>query len=230
MKNIVVAGGTKGIGKEVVQRLKDNKVFVIARTDNNFVDTEKLYFIQGDVTGVSIDLSSLPDAIHGLVYCPGTINLKPFHRLTETDFLNDWQVNFMGAVKLLQWVLPKLKSAENSSVVLFSSVAATVGIPFHASISSAKAAIEGLTKSLAAELAPGIRVNCISPSLTQTGLAKRLLNTPEKKEAAGQRHPLQRIGQPADIAGMVYFLLSDQSAWITGQVLHVDGGLSTLKL
>ena len=230
MKNIVVAGGTKGIGKEVVQRLKDNKVFVIARTDNNFVDTEKLYFIQGDVTGVSIDLSSLPDAIHGLVYCPGTINLKPFHRLTEADFLNDWQVNFMGAVKLLQWVLPKLKSAENSSVVLFSSVAATVGFPFHASISSAKAAIEGLTKSLAAELAPGIRVNCIAPSLTQTGLAERLLNTPEKKEAAGQRHPLQRIGQPADIAGMVYFLLSDQSAWITGQVLHVDGGLSTLKL
>jgi len=230
MKNIVVVGGTKGIGKEVVLRLKDNKVFVIARTDNYFVDTEKLHFIQGDVTGVSIDLSSLPEAIHGFVYCPGTINLKPFHRLTETDFLNDWQVNFMGAVKLLQWVLPKLKSAENSSVVLFSSVAATVGIPFHASISSAKAAIEGLTKSLAAELAPGIRVNCIAPSLTQTGLAERLLNTLEKTEAAGKRHPLQRIGQPADIAGMVYLLLSDQSAWITGQVLHVDGGMSTLKL
>ena len=134
MKNIVVVGGTKGIGREIVQRLKDTKVFIIARAAGKFTDIENLQFIQGDVTQPSINLSRLPEAINGLVYCPGTINLKPFSRLTEADFLNDWQINFMGAVKMLQLILPNLKTAENSSVVLFSTVAATVGMPFHASI------------------------------------------------------------------------------------------------
>ena len=230
MKNIVVVGGTKGIGKEIVQRLTDSKVFVIARSVNEFTNSENLQFIQGDVTQASIDLSPLPESIDGFVYCPGSINLKPFHRLTEADFLNDWQINFMGAVKILQAILHNLKNAEKSSVVFFSTVAAGVGLPFHASISAAKAAIEGLTRSLAAELAPKIRVNCIAPSLIQTSLSEKLLNTPAKVEASDQRHPLQRVGQPADIAAMAYFLLSDQSGWITGQVIPVDGGMSTLKI
>src|SRR5215203_2640163 len=230
MKNVVVVGGTKGIGKEIVQRLRDDKVFVIARSGGDLTYSEGVHFIQADVTQQTIDLSLLPEAINGLVYCPGTINLKPFHRLTETDFLNDWEINFLGAVKIIQALLPNLKHDENSSIVLFSTVAATTGIPFHASIASAKAAIEGLTKSLAAELAPRVRVNCIAPSLTQTSLAEKLVNTSDKIEASNKRHPLQRIGQAGDVAAMACFLLSEKSAWITGQVMHVDGGMSTLKL
>lgn len=230
MKNVVVVGGTKGIGKKIVERLPDSNVFVIARTNSDLPVTGNLHFIQGDVLQPSINLSMLPEAINGLVYCPGTINLKPFHRLTEADFFTDWQINFIGAVKIIQTLLPNLKHDENSSVVLFSTVAATIGMPFHASIASAKAAVEGLTKSLAAEFAPRIRVNCVAPSLTQTTLAEKLVNNAEKMDSSNKRHPLQRIGQTDDIASMVCFLLSEKSAWITGQVMHVDGGMSTLKV
>ena len=230
MKNIVVIGGTKGIGKAIVHLLTDSNVFVIARSKGDLQPAENLTFISSDVTKALVDLSLLPDVVDGLVYCPGSINLKPFHRLTEADFLADWQINFMGAVRMIQGLLPHLKRSESASVVLFSTVAVKVGMPFHTSIAAAKGAIEGLTKALAAELAPAIRVNCIAPSLTQTPLAEKLVNTPEKVEAGNKRHPLQRIGQPGDAAEMVRFLLSPNSAWITGQVLHVDGGLSTLKV
>ncbi len=230
MKNTVVVGGTKGIGKEIVQRTTDSHIYVMARIGPESSDAENVHFIQADVTQPNIDLSSLPEVIDGLVYCPGSINLKPFHRLTEAEFLSDWQINFMGAVRIIQAVLPRLKGAESASIVLFSTVAAGVGMPFHASIASAKGAVEGLTRSLAAELAPRIRVNCIAPSLTQTPLADKLVNTPEKMEGAARRHPLQRIGQASDIASMALFLLSSDSSWMTGQVLHVDGGLSTLKV
>lgn len=230
MKNIVVVGGTKGIGLAIVQRLADNRAYVMARSKGELPDNENVHFIQADVTQPAIDFSILPDAVDGLVYCPGSINLKPFHRLTEAEFLTDWQVNFMGAVRIIQALLSRLKQAEGASVVLFSTVAAGVGMPFHASIASAKGAVEGLTRSLAAELAPKIRVNCIAPSLTQTPLADRLVNTPEKLEAAAKRHPLGRIGQANDIASAALFLLSSGSSWMTGQVLTVDGGLSTLKV
>jgi 3-oxoacyl-[acyl-carrier protein] reductase len=182
-----------------------------------------------DVTG-ALDLSHLPEVLDGVVYCPGTINLKPFHRLTQADFAHDWLVNVMGAVATLQAVMPKLKNAERASVVLFSTVAVGLGMPFHASIASAKGAVEGLTKSLAAEWAPKIRVNAIAPSLTQTSLVEKLLASEEKIEAAGKRHPLQKIGSPEEIAALVTFLLGDDSTWITGQILHVDGGLSSVKL
>lgn len=230
MKNTVVVGGTEGIGKELVHRLTDGNVFVMARSKPEPPAGENIHFIQADVTQQAMDLSSLPDVITGLVYCPGSINLKPFHRLTEAEFLADWQINFMGAVRLIQALLPALKRSEGASVVLFSTVAAGIGMPFHASIASAKGAVEGLTRSLAAELAPGIRVNCVAPSLTQTTLADKLVNTSEKREGAAKRHPLQRIGGAGDSAAMVLFLLSPDSGWITGQVMHVDGGLSTLKV
>lgn len=230
MKNIVVVGGTKGIGKQLVDTLTGYNRYVIARNQDDLTLNEQSTFLPGDVTALNIDISGLPDVIDGLVYCPGSINLKPFHRLTEADFLNDWQLNFMGAVKIIQQLLPALKMAETPSIVLFSTVAVQTGMPFHASIASAKGAVEGLTRSLAAELAPKIRVNCIAPSLVQTSLADKLTNTPEKIEAGGKRHALQRIGQPNDIAAMAEFLLSDKAAWITGQVLHVDGGMSTLKV
>ena len=230
MKNIVVVGGTKGIGKQLVDALTGYNRFVIARSQDELLLNEQTIFLPGDVTAPSIDISGLPDVIDGLVYCPGSINLKPFHRLTEADFLNEWQLNFMGAVKIIQQLLPALKKAETPSVVLFSTVAVQTGMPFHASIAAAKGAVEGLTRSLAAELSPKIRVNCIAPSLVQTSLAEKLTNTPEKIEAGGKRHALQRIGQPNDIAAMAEFLLSDKAAWITGQVLHIDGGMSTLKV
>ena len=230
MKNIVVVGGTKGIGKQLVDALTGYNRFVIARSQDELLLNEQTTFLPGDVTAPGIDISGLPDVIDGLVYCPGSINLKPFHRLTEADFLNEWQLNFMGAVKIIQQLLPALKKAETPSIVLFSTVAVQTGMPFHASIAAAKGAVEGLTRSLAAELSPKIRVNCIAPSLVQTSLAEKLTNTPEKIEAGGKRHALQRIGQPNDIAAMAEFLLSDKAAWITGQVLHIDGGMSTLKV
>ena len=156
MKNIVVAGGTKGIGKEIVQLLPDNQVFVIARAKPDNPGSENVKFIQADLTQQPVNLSAVPEVIDGLVYCPGSINLKPFHRLIEEDFFTDWQINFMGAVNVIQALLPNLKKSEASSIVLFSTVAVIIGMPFHASIAAAKGAVEGLTKSLAAELAPRI--------------------------------------------------------------------------
>ena len=165
-----------------------------------------------------------------MVYCVGAIQLKPFHRISSDDFLNDYQKQVVGAIKIIQYCLPKLKLSDNPSIVLFSTVAVQLGFPFHSMVASSKGAVEGLTKALAAELAPKIRVNCIAPSITNTPLAAGLLNTDEKIAANAQRHPLKKIGQPNDVAKMAEFLLSDDAAWMTGQILHVDGGMSTLKI
>ena len=173
----------------------------------------------------------LPDVLHGLAYCPGSIRLRPFERISPDDFRADFELNVLGAVQALQACVKRLKKAEGgASVVLFSTVAAAVGMSFHASIATAKAALEGLTRALAAEYAPaGLRVNCLAPSLTDTPLAAALLGTPEKTEAGAKRHPLQRVGQPADLASLAAFLLSDQATFITGQIMAVDGGLGKLK-
>lgn len=174
-------------------------------------------------------LSDLPLLLDGLVYFPGTITLKPFHRLTAEDFLHDFKVNCLGAAAAIQAALPALKSAPAASIVLFSTVAVAQGMAFHASIAAAKAAVEGLAKSLAAELAPRIRVNAIAPSLTDTPLAGNLLNSDAKMEASAKRHPLQQVGDPDDIARLVAFLLSPESRFMTGQILRPDGGLSSVR-
>ena len=176
-----------------------------------------------------VNLPHIEGELDGLVYFPGTINLKPFHRLSTSDFLNDYTVNSLGAVEVTQAYLPNLKNGSTPSIVYLSSVAATVGMPFHASIAMAKGALEALTRSLAAELAPKIRVNCIAPSLTDTRLGSKLLSSPEKFEASQNRNPMKKVGKASEIASAIHFLLSTEAAWITGQILNVDGGMNSLK-
>lgn len=232
MKTNLIIGGSSGIGRHLVKQLSSNGEKVIATYNNNkpeilpdFTEYHKF-----NVLDEYMNLNFLPDVINGLVYCPGNIKLIPFHRLRHEDLINDYKLQVLGAIKLIQTVLPKLKKAQNASIVLFSTVAVQNGFSFHTQVATSKGAIEGLTRSLAAELAPKIRVNAIAPSLTDTPLAASLLNTEQKREANAQRHPLKRIGKPEDIANMVEFLISDKSEWITGQVLGVDGGMSRLKV
>ena len=171
----------------------------------------------------------LPETLDGVVYCPGTINLKPFHRISVEAFEEEMQINFFGAVSVLQQAFSALKKGQHPAVVLFSTVAVSQGMPFHAGIASAKGALEGLIRSLASEWSPTIRVNGIAPSLTNTSLAEKLLNNDQKKKSSDERHPLKRIGEVADLANAALFLLGEQSSWMTGQILHVDGGMSSIR-
>ncbi|PSR53622.1 oxidoreductase [Adhaeribacter arboris] len=233
-KNILVIGGSSGIGAALIQQLLNEyyQVIAISRHQPAVLPIGNLTYISWDARQIPTSkiMEQIPESLHGLVYCPGTINLKPFNRLTPKDFQEEWEINVLGAVTMLQAFLPHLKRAGEAGVVLFSSVAAQTGMSFHASTASAKAAVEGLGKALAAEWAAlKIRVNVIAPSLTNTPLAGNLLATPEKREAAGKRHPLARTGTPDEVAALALFLLSDQAGWITGQVVTIDGGLSALR-
>jgi 3-oxoacyl-[acyl-carrier protein] reductase len=233
MKNIVIIGAGKGIGLATARLLSQgNQVYAFSRSESDDLDALNVKFSVFDATaGDFSPLDTLPDEIHGLVYCPGSINLKPFHRLSKEDFLNDFNQNVLGAVQVIQKILPNLKRAGSSSIVLFSTVASKLGMPFHASIAASKSAVEGLTKSLAAEYAANnIRVNCIAPSLTDTPLAEKLLGTPEKRESAANRHPLKAVGSSKEIAALVAFFVSDSSSWVSGQIIGVDGGMGSLKL
>ena len=178
----------------------------------------------------SQNLPSFEEELDGLAYCPGSINLKPFKSLKEQDYIDDFKINALGSVKVINQYLPNLKKVEKSSIVLFSTVAVQTGMPYHASIAMAKGAVEGLTRSLAAEFAPKIRVNAIAPSLTDTPMASKLLSNEEKKETSAKRHPLNSVGKAEEIANAAYFLLTDQSNWVTGQIFHIDGGMSSLRL
>ncbi|KQS92239.1 SDR family oxidoreductase [Chryseobacterium sp. Leaf394] len=232
MKNIVIIGCGQGIGFATAKLLSENySVTGISKTENSEIRDLNITFHPMDILTGNLDDIAFPEVIDGLVYAPGSINLKPFNRLTIDDFKNDFEINFLGAVKTVQKLLPQLKKSESASVVLFSSVAAKIGMPFHASVSASKSAVEGLAISLAAELSSQkIRVNAVAPSLTDTNLASQLLSTPEKRDASGKRHPLQRIGNAEEIAKMVEFLLSENSSWITGQIIGIDGGMGSLKL
>ena len=228
-KTYLIVGGTSGIGNAIVKQLSaaGNHVIVASREEKNLEGFANVTFQKLDVNE-SIELD-LPESIDGLAYCPGSINLKPFHRIKEEDFLAEYQLNAMGAVKVIQHALPKLKKADNASIVLFSTVAVQTGLTFHTSVAMAKGALEGLGRALASELAPKIRVNLVAPSLTDTPLANSLLSSDEKRKANADRHPLKKIGTTDDIANAAVYLLTDQSSWMTGQVLHVDGGMSRLK-
>ena len=231
MKNILIIGASSGIGAQLSKNLEAAGHNVTGtyneNTDYDVIPGVSMH--QLNVMEDELNMDFIPETIDGLVYCVGSINLKPFKRIKPENFLEDFSLQVVGAIKVLQRITPHFKNSEAPSVVFFSTVAVQNGFNFHSQVSTSKGAIEGLTRALAAELAPAIRVNCIAPSLTQTPLASKLLSSEEKIEANDKRHPLGRIGQPEDLAQMAQFLLSSKSGWITGQVFGVDGGMSVVK-
>ena len=231
MKNILIIGASSGIGAQLSKNLAAAGHNVTGtyneNTDYDVIPGVSMH--QLNVMEDELNMDFIPETIDGLVYCVGSINLKPFKRIKPENFLEDFSLHVVGAIKVLQRITPHFKNSEAPSVVFFSTVAVQNGFNFHSQVSTSKGAIEGLTRALAAELAPAIRVNCIAPSLTQTPLASKLLSSEEKIEANDKRHPLGRIGQPEDLAQMAQFLLSSKSGWITGQVFGVDGGMSVVK-
>ena len=225
MKNIVIIGGSRGIGAEILKEQSQSHTCInISRNEPNELNA--------NITHHSVNVleDELPniESLDSLIYCPGSITLKPISTLKEEHFLSDYRINVLGAVRVIKKYLPLLKKGNNPSITLFSTVAVAQGMPFHASIASAKAAVEGLTKSLAAELAPTVRVNCIAPTITATELAANILKNEKMKENAINRHPLKKILDPSDVASLANFLIHEKS--MTGQVLGVDAGLSSLKI
>ena len=232
MGTYLVAGGSRGIGRAIVGMLAQpgNRVEVWSRSADGLEPSDAVQHVACDFTDPA-QLPEPPGSIQGAVYCPGTVNLKSFRALTIDDFRRDWEVNVLGAVRFLKACQPKLIGADGypASVVLFSTVAVGQGMPMHSSVAAAKGAVEGLVRSLAAEWAPKVRVNAIAPALVDTPLVERMLSSPEKREAMAARYPLKRAGTAHDSAALARFLLSPDSGWITGQVLGLDGGMSTVR-
>ena len=228
-KNILIIGGSSGIGLALAEQLAPhNKVFIASRS-GDAVQHLDIQHISYDATQDDLDTSQLPEELHGFIYCPGSINLRPFKGLKLEAFQSDFEVNVLGAVRSLKFVLSHLSASGNAAVVLYSTVAVQTGMPFHSSVAASKGAIEGLTRSLAAEFAPKIRVNAIAPSLVDTPLASKFLNNEAKMDKANERHPLGRVGSAKEIAQATTFLLGEESSWMTGRVLQLDGGIGNLK-
>lgn len=226
-KNILLIGGSHGIGLALAQLLVDDyNVYIASRTNEQLAGLPVTH-IPFDALTDTLDQSLLPNEIHGFAYCPGSINLKPFKMLSLDAFAEDMEINYFALVRVVKDIMPKM--AEGSSMVFFSTVAVGTGMPFHSSIAAAKGAVEGFAKSIAAEYAPKIRCNVIAPSLVDTPLAGRLLNNDRKREMMAERHPLKQVGKSEDIANMAAFLLNGDSGWLTGQIIGIDGGLSTLN-
>lgn len=230
MKNYFIVGGSSGIGRSLSTQLANagNQVYSTFYKNEPINIQPNEHFNYLDVMDADLNIDFLPETIDGLIYCPGSINLLPFSRIKPADFIADFNLQVLGAIKVIQATLPKLKKGQEPSIVLFSTVAVQTGFNFHSQVALSKGAIEGLTKSLAAEFAPTIRVNAIAPSLTDTNLAAKLLNSDEKRLQNAQRHPLKKIGTPENIAEVAAFLLSSHAQWITGQIIHADGGISSI--
>ncbi len=228
MSRLIVIGGSKGIGNAIVTSMLStyDEVINISRTEPE-QQRDNLKHYNCDV--LTDDLPDIESA-DGLVYCPGSINLKPINRLSLDDFKNDFDINVIGAVKAIQKYLPALKKGNKPSILLFSTVAAKLGMPFHASVAASKSAVEGLTKSLGAELAPTIRVNAIAPTVTNTELASKLLRNDRMIENMNERHPLKKYLQPQEVADMAEFLLSEKAASLSGQVIEMDCGIVSFKI
>ena len=230
MKNILLIGGSHGIGLEVVKQLHTNNNVIVASRTNDHLKELNVTHHTFDAYKDNLESLDLPEQLDGFIYCPGTINLKPFKMLKQEDFEDDLHKNFISLVNCTRAILPRLKKSNQASIVYFSTVAVKLGMPFHTSVAASKGAIEGFAKALSAEYAPKIRVNVIAPSLTNTSLSSNILNNDKKKQLMNERHPLKRVGEAIDIANATTYLLSDKSSWMTGQVIHLDGGMSTLKV
>ncbi|MGB1020005.1 MAG: SDR family NAD(P)-dependent oxidoreductase [Flavobacteriaceae bacterium] len=229
-KNILIIGGSAGIGGALTKLLAaEHQVYVASRNPEQLTGVDYTPIVL-DVTQQTISLDSLPATLEGFVYCPGSINLRPFKGLKEETFQEDFNINVLGAIRNLQVVAPLLQAAENASVVFFSTVAVQTGMPFHASIAAAKGALEGLTRSLAAEWAPKVRVNTIAPSLVDTPLAEKFLNNETKMAKVNERHPLKRVGKAEELAKAAAYLLNNDSQWMSGTILQLDGGIGNLKI
>lgn len=227
MRRIAIIGGSKGIGFAILQKLvEDNQIINISRTPPN-IEHINLTHYACDV--LNDELPEISE-IDSLIYCPGSINLKPISRLKLDDFRNDFEINVIGAVKVIQHYLPQLKKGAQPTVLLFSTVAAKLGMPFHASVAAAKSAVEGITKSLGAELAPTIRVNAIAPTVTDTDLASKLLRNDKMIENIKQRHPLKKYLNPTEVADMAEFLISSKSSSLSGQIFEMDCGIVSFKI
>jgi 3-oxoacyl-[acyl-carrier protein] reductase len=235
-KTYLIVGGSKGIGLGLVRRLAAgvNRVVVLSRSAGELVGHPDVTHVGFDAINDEVPTEQLPDSIHGLAYCPGSLNLRGFKGLKPETFREDFEVNVVGAIRVLQACLTALKSgaqesSSTSSVLLFSTVACGQGMFAHASIAASKGAVEGLTRTLAAELSPQIRVNCLAPALTHTSMTEKFFSDPEKIAAMGEKYPLGRPGTVEDLASTGCFLLGPESSWITGQVIGVDGGMSTIR-
>ena len=227
MKTYIVIGGSRGIGLSLVTKLLDNnKVINISRYKPELSHSNLTHY----TADVLIDDLPEVESCDGLVYCPGSINLKPVARLKLEEFREDYEINVIGAVKAIQTYLPRLKSGQNPSIVLFSTVAAKLGMPYHASIAVSKSGVEGLVKSLGAELAPTLRINAIAPTVTDTELASKLLRNEKMIENITERHPLKKFLSPSEVADMAAFLLSDSCASISGQIFEMDCGIVSFKI
>ena len=227
MKNIVIIGGSKGIGSAILlQQLETNFVYNISRTAPNVSHHNLKHF------NVDVISDALPEIenIDALIYCPGSINLKPIGNLNIDDFRNDFEINVIGAVKTIQKYLPILKKGDKPSIILFSTVAAKLGMPFHASIATAKSGVEGLVKSLGAELASLVRINAIAPTITETSLSASILRNDRMKENMIERHPMKGYLKANEVAEMADFLISDKAKSISGQIFEMDYGIVTFKI
>jgi NAD(P)-dependent dehydrogenase (short-subunit alcohol dehydrogenase family) len=227
MRNIVIIGGSKGIGKEILQQQLDNNiVYNMSRNAPEITHPNLKHY------SLNVLQDALPEIenIDVLIYCPGSINLKPIGSLSIEDFRNDFEINVIGAVKTIQKYLPSLKKGNDPSIVLFSTVAAKLGMPFHASVATAKAGVEGLVKSLGAELASVVRINAIAPTITETSLAAGILRNDRMKENMMERHPMKNYLKPEEVASMANFLISENAKSISGQVFEMDYGIVTFKI
>lgn len=230
-KHFLIVGASSGIGAELLRALsaQGHAVTHVSRHPENAPDLPSVRGLRWDARADDFPAAELPEQLDGLVYCPGSIRLRPFDRLKAEEFQDDLELNLLGAVRAIQGALKPLRESGSASIVLFSTVAVQTGMPYHASVAAAKGAVEGLTRSLAAELAPGIRVNAIAPTITDTPLAERLLSSDDKRAAAAERHPLKRVGEAAEMARTAIWLLEDVPS-VTGQIIAVDGGLSSVRL
>jgi len=226
MRNILIIGGTKGIGKAIVDLLvNENNVICMSRNSTEFSHNNYSH-ITFDST-----VDEFPDfeKVDTLIYCPGTINLKPISTLSIEDFRKDFEINVIGAVKAIKKYIPILKKGFNPSILLFSTVATKLGMPYHASVSASKSAIDGIVKTLGAELAPKIRINAIAPTITKTELASKILRNDKVIENMIERHPLKKILSPEEVSKMSEFLISENASSISGQIINMDAGIVSFK-